>query len=123
MIEQDRINETKIEDFIFIVYYFIITLSLYANKVERAYFTYHNQKDKLKYRNLLYLIFGIAFLVYLYYVYDGIKTLRENRYSDRETKYLNELSLLASILVLTSGIIYLYIISKDENISVELAFN
>ena len=63
MIEQDRINETKIEDFIFIVYYFIITLSLYANKVERAYFTYHNQKDKLKYRNLLYLIFGIAFLI------------------------------------------------------------
>lgn len=121
MIDQERIKETKIEDLIFIIYYIIITISLYANKIEREYLKTKNPEKREKYRNLLFIIFGTATLVYLFYTIEGIKDLK--RPLDEETKRLNELALTASILVLISGIIYLYIIYKDKDINVELAFN
>ena len=81
-----------------------------------------NDYDRTRYRILLYIIFGIAFLVYLYYTIDSYKTLKEVSYDD-ENRKLYELSFLASFLVLISGCIYLYIISNDEEDRVELAFN
>ena len=122
MIDYERIKDTRIEDFIFIIYYLIITLSLYSNKIERDYLYTGNDYDKTRYRILLYIIFGIAFLVYLYYTIDSYKTLKEVSYDD-ENRKLYELSFLASFLVLISGCIYLYIISNDEEVRVELAFN
>lgn len=122
MIDYERIKDTRIEDFIFIIYYLIITLSLYSNKIERNYLYTGNDYDKTRYRILLYIIFGIAFLVYLYYTIDSYKTLKKVSYDD-ENRKLYELSFLASFLVLISGCIYLYIISNDEEARVELAFN
>ncbi len=122
MIDYERIKDTRIEDFIFIIYYLIITLSLYSNKIERDYLYTGNDYDRTRYRILLYIIFGIAFLVYLYYTIDSYKTLKEVSYDD-ENRKLYELSFLASFLVLISGCIYLYIISNDEEVRVELAFN
>ena len=122
MIDYERIKDTRIEDFIFIIYYLIITLSLYSNKIERDYLYTGNDYDRTRYRILLYIIFGIAFLVYLYYTIDSYKTLKEVSYDD-ENRKLYELSFLASFLVLISGCIYLFIISNDEEDRVELAFN
>ena len=122
MIDYERIKDTRIEDFIFIIYYLIITLSLYSNKIERDYLYTGNDYDRTRYRILLYIIFGIAFLVYLYYTIDSYNTLKEVSYDD-ENRKLYELSFLASFLVLISGCIYLYIISNDEEDRVELAFN
>lgn len=120
MIDYERIKETKIEDLIFIIYYIIITLSLYANKIERNYIINKNNNDREKYRSLLYIIFTVATLVYIYYTFSSYKDLKNSTYED---KYLNELSLLASILVLISGFIYLYILNNDNDASVEIAFN
>lgn len=121
MINYERIKETKIEDFIFVIYYIIITISLYSNVIERKYLIYHNKIDRDKYRNLLFIIYGIAFCVYLYYAYNSYQGISKSKTSSE--KRLNELSTLASFLVLISGIIYLYIIYKDQEISIELAFN
>lgn len=120
MRDYERIKETTIEDIIFIIYYGIITLSLIANQVERNYLKYKDPKDKENYRLLLYIIFGTATLLYIYYAYSSYQDLKN---SSSEAYNLNKLSLIASILVLISGFIYLYIITKDKNISVELAFN
>lgn len=122
MIDYDRIKDTRIEDFIFIIYYLIITLSLYSNKIEREYLYSGDSNDRDRYRILLYIIFGIAFLVYLYYTIDSYNTLCEID-TDDDNRKLYELSFLASFLVLISGFIYLYIISNDEDARVELAFN
>ena len=67
MIDIDRLNDIKIENYIFIIYYIIITISLYANKVETEYLITDNKEIREKYRKLLFVIFGMAFLVYLYY--------------------------------------------------------
>lgn len=118
MTNQTRLKQIKIEDYIFIIYYLIITLSLYANFIERKYIIFKNPLDKEKYRNLLFIIFGIAFLVYLYYAISNYQDIKQGNDND-----LNKLSFVASLLVLISGIIYLYIIYQDKDINIELAFN
>jgi len=117
----NRIREIDIENIIFIIYYVIITLSLIDNYIEKRYLIYRNEEDKKRYRDLLFIIFGTAFLIYLYYTIIGIKELKD--ISDIEVKRLTELSLVASILVLISGAIYLYIIYKDQDVNVEIAFS
>lgn len=117
----DRIKETRVEDYIFIIYYVIITLSLYSNKIEREYLVTNSSEKKEEYRILLFIIFGIAFLVYLYYFISSFNSLKDCK--STHAYKLNELSTLASFLVLISGCIYLYVIFNDNDLSVELAFN
>lgn len=119
MENQDRIKQTKIEDFIFLVYYIIITLSLYANVIERRYLIYKNHADREKYRYLLLIIFIIATIIYFYNVISSYDDFKD---SDGYNKCLNKLSLIASILILISGVIYVYIIYQDREIGVEIAF-
>lgn len=116
-----RLKLIDIENFFFLIYYGLITLSLISNQIEKRYLIYHNPIDKSKYRTLLYIIFITVFIIYAYYTYENIKDL--NEYNNEETKRLTELSLVASILVLISGVIYLYIIYKDKNIDIEIAFS
>lgn len=121
MNNSDRLKTIDIENIIFIIYYVIITLSIISNEIEKKYLIYGNERDKNKYRNLLFIIFGIVFLVYLYYTINGFQDLRQA--TDPEIRRLSELSLLANILVLISGAIYLYIIYQDRDINVEIAFS
>jgi len=116
-----QLKQIDIENIIFIIYYFVITLSIIGNHIEKKYLLYGEEQDKNKYRNLLFIIFGIVFLIYLYYTIIGYEDLKD--ITNQEIKRLSELSLLASILVLISGIIYLYIIYKDQDLNVELAFS
>ena len=118
---EDRIKQTKIEDKIFIIYFIIIIMSLYANYIERIYLKYNDYIAKERYRNILFIIFGIATLVYFYYAYNAYQDLCDEQ--DVETKRLNELAFVASVLVLISGIIILYIIYQDRDVNIELAFN
>jgi len=63
-------------------------------------------------------------IVYLYFLKDSfndLKNLREN--DSNEKKKLTLLSFIGSLLIFVSGIIFLYIAYKDEEINIELAFN
>lgn len=120
----DKLNDIKIENFIWIIYIIIIILSYYANKIETNYILYNNPKDKENYRKLLLTIFTTLTIIYLYFTYESYKDIKELKITDtKKKKNLTHLSALASTLILISGIIYLIIILEDENIDLEIAFN
>ena len=120
---ESKLREIKIENFIWLIYIGIIILSYYSNYLEKDYFINKNNKSKEKYREILIIIFSILLIVYLYFFIDSISDIKNiNKYSN-DKKNLVLLSSLASLLVLISGIIFLYISYKDENIDVEIAFN
>lgn len=119
---EDRLKQINTENFIFYMYFGIIFLSLYANKLEKNYLLYKDNKSKEQYRNIMILIFSIAVSVYIYYAYDSYKSIQDINQSD-EIKYFNNLSLLASTLVLISGFIFLYIAYNDKDLNIEIAFN
>lgn len=119
-----RLNQIKVEDYIWIVYTGIIALSLYANRLERKYFIVKDEKSKNEYRNIMIVIFLILYLVYSYFLKDSWDDFKNiNNIKDKKKKELITLSFIGSLLIFISGAIFLYIAIVDENIDVELAFN
>ena len=119
-----KLEQLKIEDFIWIIYIGIIILSWYSNSLERKYFIYNDQISKEKYREIIILIFSILIVVYLYFLKDSYNDLQNLKLNDSENKKnLVFLSFVGSLLIFISGFIFLYIAIMDEDLNVELAFN
>lgn len=120
---EERLKEIKIEDYIWIIYLGIIFLSFYSNNLERDYFINKNEKSKEEYKCIMIIIFSILVLVYLYFFIDSYKSFKDiDKYSKEKQKKVT-LSLIASTLILISGLIYLYLSIDDNNLDVELSFN
>ena len=120
----DKLNDIKIENYILVIYIFIIILSWYANSKEKSFLINQDEKSRKEYQNLLILIFTILVIIYYYFSkssYDDIKKLKLN--DTNKKKLLTYMSFLGSFLVLISGIIFLTIAINDENLDVEIAFN
>ena len=121
---EDKLRELKIEDFIWVIYIGIIILSWYANDLERNYFINNDINSRNKYRNVMIIIFSVLIIVYYYFLLDSYNSIRSIKNNDSyEKKRLLYLSFIASLLIFISGLIFLYIAYRDENIDVELAFN
>ncbi len=114
----DRLKDIKIEDYIWVIYIGIIILSYYSNSLEKDYLLNNNQISKDKYRSIMVIIFSILIVVYFYFMVDAY-----NSYIKNKSNELLYLSLIASILIFISGLIFLYIAVKDKDLNVELAFN
>lgn len=120
----DRLRELKIEDFIWVIYIGIIILSWYANSEERNYFLNNNLNSKDRYRTVMIFIFVILVIVYSYFLTDSYESLKKLKPNDPEQKkQLTFISFIGSLLVFISGILFLYVVIKDETIDVEIAFN
>ena len=120
----NKLKQLDIEDSIWIIYIGIILLSWYSNSLERNYFIYNDKVNKEKYRGTLILIFSILIIVYLYFFIsslDDIKNLKP--FDTEEKKKLVYLTFIGSLLIVISGIIFLYVAIEDKEINVELAFN
>lgn len=120
----DRLEDIKIENFVWIIYIGIIILSWTANEKEKKYLLFNDEKSKREYQDLLILIFSILVIIYSYFTKDSYEDyikLKDDNNSKKKTLHL--LSFIGSLLVLISGIIFLYIAIMDEDIDVELAFN
>lgn len=120
----ERLKKLKIEDIIWIILIGIILLSIYANSIEKKYLLNRDQKSKEMYRELQIFIFGVAFLIYLYYTIDGYLDIRSLKKEDSSNKiYYTYLSFLSSVLILLGGIILFYIAICDKEVEAEIAFN
>ena len=121
---KNKLKEIKIENIIWIIYIGIIILSFYSNKLEKNYFLKKDKNSKKKYRKTLIIIFSILLIVYLYYLKDAYESVKKLKITDTEKKKkLTYLSHIASILIVISGTIFLYIAYLDYDIEVEIAFN
>lgn len=95
-----------------------------ANYYEREYLFNNSDIDKEKYREIIIFIFFILTIIYSYFLNNAYHTYKNiSIYDDENKKKYAYLSYLAFLLIFISGVIFLYIVIKDEDISVELAFN
>lgn len=121
---EQKLKQLKTEDFIWLIYIGIIFASWIANEYERKYFIENNLDSKRNYRIIMTTIFIVLVAVYIYFFKDSYKDLKNIKPSDsKRKKDLTFLSTIASLLILISGIIYLFVVIADENLEVELAFN
>ena len=119
-----RLEQINMEYFIWIIYFIIIGLSMYANSFEKKYFLYNDYHAREKYRKLNTFIFIVAVIIYFYFVVDNYQDVKDLNFTDSPKKEeLTELSFLATCLVFVSGVIFLYIIINDPDIDTEIAFS
>ena len=120
----ERLEDIKIENFIWIIYIGIIIISWYANSKEKKYILYDDEKSRKQYQNLMILIFTILLIIYYYFTKESYDDIKNLKYNDTNKKILlTYASFIGSFLILLSGIIFLLIAVLDENIDTEIAFN
>ena len=71
----DKLEDIKIENFIWVIYIAIIFLSWYANSKEKKYLLYNDEQSKREYQNLLILISSI---VSIFSMVTGWRFLKKN---------------------------------------------
>ena len=124
MENSEIIKEIETENFVWIIYLFIIGLSFLANKFEKDYYINGNIDDKEKYRIINIFIFSVVLVIYIYFFKENIRSVNKLNCNDSYEKIMfNKLNLLATSLIVIAGIIYLYIAIKDKNLETEIAFN
>lgn len=120
----NKLKQLKIENFIWVIYIGIIILSWYSNSLEKKYFIFNDLYSKDKYRHVMIFIFSILIIVYFYFLYDSYKDFKNLSNKDSCKKQnLVILSFISSLLIFISGLIFLYIAYKDQELDVEIAFN
>ena len=121
---ENKLKQINIEDKIWLIYIGIIFLSWYSNSLERKYFVFNDQKSKQEYRNIIIFIFSILIIVYFYFFKQSLNDVKNLRANDsNKKKTLTYLSFYASLFILISGLIFLYIAIVDKDLSIELAFD
>lgn len=120
----DRLQDIRIENYIWVIYIIIIFISWYANSKEKKFILYNDEVSRREYQNLLVLIFSILIIIYYYFTKSSYDDLNELTINDSNKKIiLTYASFIASLLIFISGMIFLTIAIMDEEIDVELAFN
>lgn len=120
----DRLQDIRIENYIWVIYIIIIFISWYANSKEKKFILYNDEVSRREYQNLLVLIFSILLIIYYYFTKSSYDDLNELTINDSNKKIiLTYVSFIASLLIFISGMIFLTIAIMDEEIDVELAFN
>ena len=117
---EERLKQIKVENYVWVIYIFLIILCFISNYYEKNYFLTNNQISKEKYRNILIFIFSVALLVYTYFLYDSYKDYKNlSIYDNKKKKDFTEYSLIGSILIFIAGAIFLYIAINDQDIEAE----
>lgn len=118
------IEEIQTENFIWVVYLFIIGVSFLANSFEIDYYKTGDKNSKEKYRLLNIFVFSVALIIYLYFFKGNYKNVQTLNCRDSKSKILfNELNCMASILIVIAGAILLYIAIFDKDLETEISFS
>lgn len=121
---KDKLKDINVENNIWIIYIVIIFASWYSNSLEKKYFVYNDYDCKNKYRETMIKIFLILVVVYCYFFKSSLNDIQELKPTDSlKKRKLTELSSIGSLLIVISGLIFLYIAYSDQDIDVEIAFN
>lgn len=103
------LQELETEDFIWIVYSFIVIGAIISNVLERDWLIKHEKKSWQGFHGINTAIFFVSFLIYFYFVYLNYRHLKETRnYSSMKELFLNEANFVAACLFLIGGLIYLF---------------
>ncbi len=111
---QEKLKRIKTEDFIWYIYFFIAIAALYSNYKEKKYYLTNNKNDYRTKKSINILIFTIAFFIYLYFLLITNEDVALLRRQGNTQELVNRYAqLIAALLFLIGGIIYLIIEIRD----------
>lgn len=104
-----KLKRLSNENFIWLIYFFIIIAALLSNAYEKYFLETHDYHKEKIYKTLNITIFCVAFFIYLYFVvisYEDVESLKKT--STKKEVVQAHVQLIASILFLVAGGLALY---------------
>jgi len=121
----EQIRDLKIEDLIWVIYFFLALFSIISNSYEREALIKTNKRFNKKSQNINVTIFIITFVIYLYFVFINwrdIEMIKRGQTTKGGRNILtSQARLVAALLFLVGGAIYL-ITEAEAQESNEIAF-
>lgn len=106
----NRLKRLKTEDFIWLIYFFIVAFAIFSNAFERDYVKTNSHISIQKSKIINIIIFFVVFFIYLYFVLLFTSDLNNMEKNFNNPKYRNTfLQLIAALLFLIGGAIYLFV--------------
>lgn len=113
-----RLQRLRNEDFIWLIYFFIVIAALISDSYERDFLLYKDFKKEKEFKTINITILVVAFFIYLYFVlinYENINMFKN--VASNKDKLVNEVALIASLLFLVGGILYIWAeINRESSI-------
>ena len=105
-VKLQRISE---ENFIWVVYFFIVIAALLSNAYEKYFLETGDYSKQKIFKTLNITIFCIAFFIYLYFVIISYQNVQELKETSTKKEVLSaHMQLIASLLFLVAGGIALF---------------
>lgn len=106
-----KIERINIENFIWLIFFFLIGFNLYSNYLEKKYILANDKNARKKFREINKIVLTISLIIYFYFLYISWNDVHNLKYNDSENKKkLATYSFIASILFVLAGIITLYVV-------------
>lgn len=105
---EEKLKRLRNEDFIWIVYFFIVIFALFSNQLDRRYLLNKDIESYRREKTINIAIFFVAFFIYLYFVLLLTEDLGAMKKNFKNKKYrATFIQLIAALLFLIGGAIYL----------------
>lgn len=119
----ELIEEIRIEDYIWIINFFIVFFALMSNDYEENYLKTNSKKSFKIFHTINIEIFIVIFLINLYFLYLRYKRLQTLNANASKQEILNaNLNYIAAILIVIGTIIYVFTEITGSNIEEEIPF-
>lgn len=117
-----QLDRVIAEDYIWIIYLFIIGFNLYSNHLEKKYLINKDLEARKQFRMINNFVLAVILLIYIYFVAINIDDYKNITPEASQTKKnLITLSLIASVLFFIGGAITLYVSLKSPSLDNEIA--
>ncbi len=105
-----KLKELKISDIIFIIFIIVSISGIYANHLEKNEELGKDINGKEKAHNIRLILLVVGLLIYLYFLQSKVRNK-----NDAVSDFVNNLDILASILFVIAGVIFIYVEYKGED--------
>lgn len=116
-----QLKQLREEDFIWLIYFFIVIFALVANRFEENFLLTQNKSSQKNAQKITTTILIVAFFIYLYFTliaFDNLEYLKQNG-NNKDVKVAFE-RLIANILFLVAGAIAIYADFDSNTSSIDI---
>jgi len=117
-----QLKQLRQEDFIWLIYFFIVIFALVSNRFEENFLYTKNKRSKKNAQKITTTILIVAFFIYLYFTlvsFDNLEYLKRNS-NNKDVKVAFE-RLIANILFLVGGAVAIYADYDSNSSSIDIA--
>ena len=119
----EQLKRIRIEDFIWVINFFIIFFAFMSNDYEENYIKTRNKESSRIFHTINIDIFIVIFLINVYFLYLRYQALQSLKSTSTKQEVLNaNLNYLAAFLIVIGTFIYIYTEMSSANIEEEIPF-